>query len=83
MMSLSKSVPDGLSSLTNIGPYMAHRVFFASLELHNFSNFCPFFTFDSYNVDNAFNWNSGVSVRVREGCTKDVSRGSLMGLEIV
>ncbi len=42
-------VPDrnSLNSSTNIGPYMAHRFSWALFKHNNFSNFCPFATFDS------------------------------------
>ncbi len=36
-----------LNSLTTTGTYMHHRFSWASLELNNFANFCPFATFDS------------------------------------
>ncbi len=36
-----------LNSLTAIGPYMAHRFFWASFKVNNFSNFCLLTTFDS------------------------------------
>jgi hypothetical protein len=62
---------------------MDHRLFWASFKVNNFSNFCPFATFDSSNVAELFNLNSGVRVRVRGSAAVDVSRGSLTGLEIV
>ncbi len=36
-----------LNSLTAIGPYLAHRLFWALFKVNNFSNFCPLTTFDS------------------------------------
>ncbi len=38
---------DGIYSLTTIGPYLAHRFFWASFKFNNFSNFCLLTTFDS------------------------------------
>jgi hypothetical protein len=35
------------------------------------------------NVAELFNWNSDVRARVRDSRAEDVSRGSVMGLEIV
>jgi hypothetical protein len=35
------------NSLTAIGPYLAHRFFWASFKVNNFLNFCPLTIFDS------------------------------------
>jgi hypothetical protein len=35
-----------INSLTAIGPYMAHRFFWALFKVNNFSNFCSWTTFD-------------------------------------
>jgi hypothetical protein len=36
-----------MNSLTAIGPYMAHRFFWALFKVNNFSNFYPLTLFDS------------------------------------
>ncbi len=36
-----------VNSLTTIGPYMAHRFFWALFKVNNFLNFCPLTTFDT------------------------------------
>jgi hypothetical protein len=38
-----------LNRITATGAYMRHRFSWASLELNNFANFCPFAMFDSSN----------------------------------
>jgi hypothetical protein len=53
------------------------------LSLITFQFFVRLLRLIAQNVANVFNWNSGVRVRVRGCCAKDVSRGSLVGLEIV
>jgi hypothetical protein len=72
-----------IDSLTAIGPYMAHRFSWASFKLNNFSIFVRLLRLIAQNVAELFNLNSGIKVRVRASRTKDVSRGSLTGLEIV
>jgi hypothetical protein len=36
-----------INRITATGAYMRHRFSWASFKLNNFSNFCPFATFDS------------------------------------
>jgi hypothetical protein len=62
---------------------MAHRFSWASFKLGNFSIFFRLLCLIAQNVAELFNLNSGVRVRVRASCTKDVSRGYLVGLKIV
>jgi hypothetical protein len=62
---------------------MAHRFSWASFKLNNFSNFVRLLCLIAQNVAELFNLISGVRVRVRGHCTKDMSRGSLTGLDIV
>ncbi len=52
-------------------------------SLLTFRFFVHLLRLTAQNVANVFNWNSGNMVRVRDCCAKDVSRGSLTGLEIV
>ncbi len=72
-----------INSLTAIGPYMAHRFSWASFKLNKFLNFFRLLRLIAQNVANVFNLNIGVRVRVRDCRAKEVSRGSLTGLEIV
>ncbi len=62
---------------------MAHRFSWASFKLNNFLNFVRLLRLIAQNVAELLNLISGVRVRVRGSCTKDVSRGSVMGLDIV
>ena len=61
------------------------RLFFyqASCELNNISNFCPLATFIARNDRELFSSNRGVS-HLNEACRIDeLSRGSVLGYEIL
>jgi hypothetical protein len=62
---------------------MAHRFSWASFKVNNFLIFFRLLRLIAQNVAEPFNLNSGVRVRVRGSCTKDVSRGSVTGLQFV
>ncbi len=61
---------------------MCHRFSRALFKLNNFSIFVNLLRLIAQNVANVFNLTSGVRVRVVACRAKDVSRGSLAGLEI-
>jgi hypothetical protein len=71
------------NSLTAIGPYMAHRCSWASFKLKTFQFFVHLLCLINQNLAELFNLNSGIRIRVRGSRAKDMSRGSVMGLEIV
>jgi hypothetical protein len=62
---------------------MAHRFSWALFKLNNFSNFVRLLHLSDQNVAELFNLNSSVRVSVKGSLSKDMSRGSVTGLEIV
>jgi hypothetical protein len=62
---------------------MVHRFTWALFKLNNFWNFVRLLHLIPQNVAELINLISGGRVRVRGSCAKNVSRGSVMGFEIV
>jgi hypothetical protein len=68
--------------ITATGTYMHHRFCGLCSSLMTFQIFVRLLRLIAHNVAELFNLTSGIRVRVGASCAKDVSRGSLAGVEI-
>jgi hypothetical protein len=68
--------------ITTTGAYMRHRFSRALFKLNNFAIFVCLLRFIVQNVAELFNLTSGIRVSFMTCRDKDVSRGSLAGLDV-
>jgi hypothetical protein len=76
-------IDTSINRITATGAYMCHRFSWASFKRNNFFQiFVLLLRLITQNVAELFNLTSGIRVRVKSSCPKDVSRGSMMGHDI-